>query len=76
MITVDPEGMKENHPRLTRTRSFQIFSDKSITIEDIMAQRGEAVKLGGIDADGDVELWNDPREQNASARPTETEKKP
>ena len=36
---------------------LHIFSDKSVTVEDIMQQKGEAVQRGSITPDGDVEFW-------------------
>lgn len=38
---------------------LKIFSDTSITVEDIMAKQGEAVKRGTISAEGDVEFWSE-----------------
>ncbi|KAI9800170.1 MAG: hypothetical protein M1833_003497 [Piccolia ochrophora] len=38
---------------------LKIFSDTSLTIEDLMRQKGELVKRGTIGADGDVEFWDD-----------------
>jgi protein import protein ZIM17 len=37
----------------------QIFSDTSITIEDIMREKGEFIKKGSLGADGDVEFYDD-----------------
>ena len=37
----------------------QIFSDKSMTIEHLMREKGELVKRGTLGADGDVEFWDD-----------------
>lgn len=39
--------------------SGQIFSDKSITLEDIMRDKGNLVKRGTLSAEGDVEFWED-----------------
>ncbi|CAG8983542.1 hypothetical protein HYALB_00004343 [Hymenoscyphus albidus] len=38
---------------------FSIFGDKSITIEDLMRERGMIVKKGTLSNDGDVEFWED-----------------
>ncbi|MCJ1249263.1 hypothetical protein MMC30_006486 [Trapelia coarctata] len=40
---------------------LKIFSDKRITIEDILKDRGELLKKGrlGVGADGDMEFWDD-----------------
>ena len=37
---------------------LKIFSDTSLTVEDIMAQKGEDVQRGSITPDGDVEFWS------------------
>lgn len=39
--------------------SEQIFSDKSVTIEDLMREKGSLVKKGLLSAEGDVEFWDD-----------------
>ncbi|KAL9093591.1 MAG: hypothetical protein Q9165_003986 [Trypethelium subeluteriae] len=36
-----------------------IFSDSSVTIEDLMKQKGELVRRGSISDDSDVEFWDD-----------------
>jgi len=41
------------------TYSEQIFSDKSVTIEDLMREKGSLVKKGSLSAEGDVEFWDD-----------------
>ncbi|KAI9766379.1 MAG: hypothetical protein M1835_007207 [Candelina submexicana] len=38
---------------------LRIFSDTSMTIEDLMRKKGQLVKKGTIGADGDVEFWDD-----------------
>ena len=38
---------------------IQIFSDKSITLEDIMRDKGNLVKRGTLSTEGDVEFWDD-----------------
>ncbi|CAG8956776.1 hypothetical protein HYFRA_00011165 [Hymenoscyphus fraxineus] len=38
---------------------LNIFGDKSITIEDLMRERGMIVKKGTLSNDGDVEFWED-----------------
>ncbi|KAF2819815.1 zf-DNL-domain-containing protein [Ophiobolus disseminans] len=38
---------------------LKIFSDKSVTIEDLMREKGSLVKKGSLSADGDVEFWDD-----------------
>ena len=37
----------------------QIFSDKAITLEDIMRDKGNLIKRGTLSAEGDVEFWDD-----------------
>jgi len=37
----------------------QIFSDSSVTIEDIMREKGEFIRKGSLSADGDVEFYDD-----------------
>lgn len=36
---------------------LKIFSDKRVTLEDIMRQKGELVSRGRLDAQGDVEFY-------------------
>ncbi|KAF2088482.1 zf-DNL-domain-containing protein, partial [Saccharata proteae CBS 121410] len=38
---------------------LKIFSDKSITLEDILKDKGEKLKLGHVSDDGDLEFWDD-----------------
>ena len=38
---------------------MQIFSDKRITLEDIMKEKGQLIKTGNLSAEGDVEFWDD-----------------
>ncbi|KAJ4383639.1 hypothetical protein N0V86_001694 [Didymella sp. IMI 355093] len=38
---------------------MKIFSDKSVTIEDLMKEKGNLVKRGSLSAEGDVEFWDD-----------------
>ncbi|KAI8939090.1 hypothetical protein NX059_004930 [Plenodomus lindquistii] len=38
---------------------LKIFSDKSVTIEDLMREKGNLVKKGSLSAEGDVEFWDD-----------------
>ena len=38
---------------------LNIFGDKSMTIEDLMRERGQLVKKGTLSEDGDVEFWED-----------------
>ncbi|EDU44635.1 DNL zinc finger domain containing protein [Pyrenophora tritici-repentis] len=38
---------------------LKVFSDKSVTIEDLMREKGNLVKKGSLSAEGDVEFWDD-----------------
>ncbi|USP79973.1 uncharacterized protein yc1106_07247 [Curvularia clavata] len=38
---------------------YSIFSDKAVTIEDLMRKKGSLVKKGSLSAEGDVEFWED-----------------
>ena len=38
---------------------LKIFSDKSITLEDILREKGQMLKKGALDAEGNVEFWED-----------------
>ncbi|CBY01921.1 hypothetical protein IAQ61_006514 [Plenodomus lingam] len=38
---------------------LKIFSDKSVTIEDLMREKGSLIKKGSLSAEGDVEFWDD-----------------
>ncbi|KAI4736171.1 zf-DNL-domain-containing protein [Aureobasidium sp. EXF-12298] len=38
---------------------LKIFSDKSITLEDILAEKGQLLKKGALDSESDLEFWDD-----------------
>ncbi|KAF1832319.1 zf-DNL-domain-containing protein [Decorospora gaudefroyi] len=38
---------------------LKVFSDKSVTIEDLMREKGSLIKKGSLSAEGDVEFWDD-----------------
>lgn len=38
---------------------LKIFSDKRITLEDIMREKGELVRRGSVGPGGDVEFWDE-----------------
>ncbi|KAH7390718.1 DNL zinc finger-domain-containing protein, partial [Pyrenochaeta sp. MPI-SDFR-AT-0127] len=38
---------------------LKVFSDKSVTVEDLMRDKGHLVKKGSLGAEGDVEFWDD-----------------
>lgn len=47
---------------------LQIFGDRSITIEDLMKERGQLVKKGTLaEEGGDIEFW-----ANETAKKSET----
>ncbi len=46
---------------------WQIFSNKKVTLEDILARKGETVSRGTTDSDGRIEFW---KEHDAAAEPT------
>ena len=41
-----------------------------MTIEQLLAQRGEAVKRGVLSPDGDIELWDDGTTQSSTSTST------
>ncbi|KAF3045103.1 hypothetical protein E8E12_008844 [Didymella heteroderae] len=45
--------------RIPQGDHLKIFSDKSVTIEDLMKEKGNLVKRGSLSAEGDVEFWDD-----------------
>jgi hypothetical protein len=47
---------------------LQIFSDSSITIEDIMREKGEFIRKGSLSADGDVEFYDDQADPAANEK--------
>ncbi len=53
----------------------QIFSDKSITIEDIMREKGELITKGRLDQHGDVEFLPDGGTQGESDSAAEAPEK-
>lgn len=44
--------------RRSANNLMQIFSDTSVTIEDIMKEKGEFIQKGSLGADGDVEFYD------------------
>lgn len=38
---------------------LKIFSDKPVTIEDLMREKGQLVRRGSLSTEGDVEFWDD-----------------
>ncbi|KAJ8114137.1 hypothetical protein OPT61_g3913 [Boeremia exigua] len=76
-ILISCPGCKNRH---LISDHLKIFSDKSVTIEDLMKEKGNLVKRGSLSADGDVEFWDDgsstPRSAHfhANASPTGEER--
>jgi protein import protein ZIM17 len=38
---------------------LQMFSDQRLTIEDILKEKGEVLKKGSMNLEGDIEFWDD-----------------
>ena len=55
-VLVNCPGCKSRH---LIADHMKIFSDTSITIEDIMREKGEFIQKGSLGADGDVEFYDD-----------------
>ncbi|KAI9847558.1 MAG: hypothetical protein M1838_000834, partial [Thelocarpon superellum] len=55
-VLISCPGCKNRH---VISDHLQIFSDTSLTVEDLMRQKGELVKKGTLGTDGDVEFWED-----------------
>ncbi|KAK0657086.1 DNL zinc finger-domain-containing protein [Cercophora newfieldiana] len=39
--------------------NLKIFGDTKVNVEDILRERGQAVKKGTLSAEGDIEFWDD-----------------
>jgi protein import protein ZIM17 len=48
---------------------MQIFSDKSITLEDILAEKGQLLKKGALDSESDMEFWDDGTQTERTKKP-------
>ncbi|OCK85174.1 zf-DNL-domain-containing protein [Lepidopterella palustris CBS 459.81] len=55
-VLITCPGCKNRH---LMADHLKIFSDKSITIEDILREKGHGVKRGELSAQGDFEFWDD-----------------
>ncbi|KAF2631699.1 zf-DNL-domain-containing protein [Macroventuria anomochaeta] len=55
-ILISCPGCKNRH---LISDHLKIFSDKSVTIEDLVKEKGSLVKRGSLSAEGDVEFWDD-----------------
>ena len=47
---------------------LKIFYDHNVTLEDILKEKGETVKLGSLDQQGDLELWDERAADAAESR--------
>lgn len=70
-VLVNCPGCKSRH---LIADHMKIFSDTSITIEDIMREKGEFIQKGSLGADGDVEFYDD--QAGAEAQQQEPKKLP
>ena len=50
---------------------MRIFSDKSVTIEDILKEKGEFLRKGRLGEDGQIEFYNDEAVETVQAREKE-----
>jgi protein import protein ZIM17 len=55
-VLISCPGCKNRH---LISDHMKIFSDKSVTLEDLMRDKGSLVKRGTLSAQGDVEFWDD-----------------
>ncbi|KAF2008502.1 zf-DNL-domain-containing protein, partial [Aaosphaeria arxii CBS 175.79] len=55
-VLISCPGCKNRH---LISDHMKIFSDKPLTIEDLMREKGQLVKRGSLSAEGDVEFWDD-----------------
>ncbi|KNG50530.1 dnl zinc finger domain-containing protein [Stemphylium lycopersici] len=55
-VLIQCPGCKNRH---LISDHLKVFSDKSVTIEDLMREKGNLVKKGSLSAEGDVEFWDD-----------------
>ncbi|GAB7347463.1 hypothetical protein MBLNU459_g4377t1 [Dothideomycetes sp. NU459] len=55
-ILITCPGCKNRH---LISDHLKIFSDTSVTIEDILKEKGQLLKKGQLGSEGDVEFWDD-----------------
>jgi len=55
-ILITCPGCKNRH---LISDHLKIFSDRSVTIEDILKEKGQLLKRGTLGSEGDVEFWDD-----------------
>ncbi|KAI4826371.1 zf-DNL-domain-containing protein [Aureobasidium sp. EXF-8845] len=48
---------------------LKIFSDKRITLEDILAEKGQLLKKGALDSESDMEFWDDGTQNERVKKP-------
>ncbi|KAI5240533.1 zf-DNL-domain-containing protein [Aureobasidium subglaciale] len=48
---------------------LKIFSDKAITMEDILAEKGQLLKKGALDSESDMEFWDDGTQTEHTKKP-------
>ncbi|KAH0289760.1 zf-DNL-domain-containing protein [Aureobasidium namibiae CBS 147.97] len=48
---------------------LKIFSDKRITLEDILAEKGQLLKKGALDSESDMEFWDDGSQTERTKKP-------
>ncbi|KAJ6445975.1 DNL zinc finger domain-containing protein [Purpureocillium lavendulum] len=53
-----------------------IFGDRSVTVEDLMREKGNLVKRGSLGEDGDIEFWPDDEASAADSGPDASATKP
>lgn len=64
-ILITCPGCKNRH---LISDHLKIFSDTSITLEDILKEKGQMMKKGHLGAEGDVEFWDDGTETKRGAK--------
>ncbi|KAF2687675.1 zf-DNL-domain-containing protein [Lentithecium fluviatile CBS 122367] len=55
-ILISCPGCKNRH---LISDHLKIFSDKRVTVEDILREKGDLVKRGELGTEGDIEFWED-----------------
>ncbi|KAF2477686.1 zf-DNL-domain-containing protein [Lindgomyces ingoldianus] len=55
-VLITCPGCKSRH---LMSDHLKIFSDKPVTVEDLMREKGQLVKRGSLSTEGDVEFWDD-----------------
>ncbi|KAI9738763.1 MAG: hypothetical protein M1834_008270 [Cirrosporium novae-zelandiae] len=55
-VLITCPGCKNRH---VISDNLKIFSDKSVTFEELMKTKGQLIKKGALDTESDLELWED-----------------